>query len=540
MTLKTKNRTMPGLVLVVVISHLVSSGCVNKQKEEVNIPRLEDYNQLKWKEDFGGTKPDTSTWKLLESHYWNHGEKEKFLTTYENININNGILEVICTKEIDSPTNTPEYTSACISTDKINLPKSGRIDVRAKMAFGKGVMSAITMKPLTDTANDAMANAIELAVVNGNQTNKTISIIRYMENGQKERHMADWNITGDEKDYARGLHTYSLVREGKNIWFYVDGKMFHHVSEALLYPNTFPFEEQYSLCFHVSVGGIWSGEPDPLLTSFPQKMEIDYVSVYEKNTHDDFYTNDNISFPDPESYGNLAWNDEFTGDSLSAENWTHETGDCWWNDEIQAYTNDPTNSYIEDGKLVINAMYTPDHVESIREYTSARLITKDKATFKFGRIDFRVKVEAGNGIWPAAWLLPNDDKFGPWPTSGEIDVLEIFGADSLTQHMTAHFGKDRNDHRTRGGKLFREEGFDDDFHTYTLIREKDNMWWYFDGKPCFHVSKELCYPHHYPFNEEFYAVLNLAVGGGTAGYPDENTVFPKKMWVDHVRFYTRK
>jgi beta-glucanase (GH16 family) len=313
--------------------------------------------------------------------------------------------------------------------------------------------------------------------------------------------------------------------------------MFFHVSEDLLYPNSFRFEDDFSLCFHISVGSDWSGVPDPLITSFPQKMEIAYVKVYEKNHSDVTLSQKEVEFPDLKDYSNLFWNDEFEGEGITENYWTHETGDYWYNNEIQAYTSDSTNSFIKNGKLVINAMHTPGHVPSIRDYTSARLITKDKVMFGFGRIDFRIKVESGKGIWPAAWLLPNDNKFGPWPSSGEIDVLEIFGSDSLTQHMTVHFGKDRNDHRTRGGKLHYEPGFNDQFHTYSLIREKDNMWFYFDEKPCFHVSRAHCYPHHYPFNEDFYVVLNLAIGGGTAGYPDENTLFPRKMWVDYVRIY---
>ena len=538
---RTINILIRGLVFMAIIPFLILLPCCNiQEKEEIKIPRLEDYNTLVLSEDFNGAMPDSSGWTLLESHYWNHGEKEKFLTNSKNIQVKEGKLSIFCRKEISPASGEIEYTSACISNKYIQLPKSGRIDVRAKMVFGMGVMSAITLKPVRDTTKNNMANAIELAVVDGSNTSRVLSTIRYLDNDQKERHMADWNITGEEKDYTRGYHTYSLIREGKNIWFYVDGKMFFHVSEKMLYPNSFPFQEDFSLCFHISVGGIWCGEPDPLITAFPQKMEIDYVEVYENNQPGIKNEDNNFEFPTLQSYNNLVWSDEFEEQEISGKNWTHETGDYWYNNEIQAYTSDSTNSYIEEGMLVINAMHTPDHVNSIRNYTSARLITKDKVKFGFGRIDFRVKVESGTGVWPAAWLLPNDNKYGSWPTSGEIDVLEIFGADSLTQHMTIHFGKDRNDHRTRGGKFFHETGFNDDFHTYALIREKDNMWFYFDEKPCFHVSNELCYPHHYPFNEEFYAILNIAIGGGTAGYPDENTVFPRKMWIDYVRFYKKQ
>ncbi len=537
--MKSKNiseGTRRGFILTLLIICIICHGCKVNENDDIRIPELDKYSELVWEENFKGNKLDSTKWTPLHSHYWKHEEKQIYVSDSEHINIEDSLLLIKCFEKNDANSGDLIYTSACVSTkNKISL-ESCRIDIRAKMPFGKGIISGIALRPDNETNPDNMGNTIEIAVLDGSNPNKIMSKIRYYDQYNIGRGIGDWYYTEEEKDFARGFHTYSLIQDYGKIWFYVDDKLIFNVSENNISLDRFPFHEKFHLIFNIAVGGKWAGEPDSLITAFPQKMEVDYVRIF-KNPSLEKVKHNHQDFPDLQTYSKLTWSDEFDEEHISDKNWTHETGDFWWNDEIQAYTSDSTNSYISNGHLVINAMKTPDHIETIRNYTSARLITKDKVTFGYGRIDFRIKVGAGKGIWPAAWLLPNDDKFGPWPTSGEIDVLEIFGADSLTQHMTAHFGKNRSDHRSRGGKIFRKEGFNDGFHIYSLVREKDHIWWYFNGEPCFQISKELCYPHHYPFNEEFYAILNLAIGGGTAGYPDENTVFPSKMWVDYVRFY---
>lgn len=511
-------------------------GCTTFSEPDINIPNLMEYSELVWEENFDARKIDTNYWSFSSDHYWDHGELQQFTQSEENGFVRDGNLIIKCMeKEVE---NQPVYTSACITTRHKKNFRFGRMDIRAKMPFGRGVISGITMQPMNETNDNNMADALEIAVVNGRNTGKLISNIRYSDSRQNDRHSSEWYSTDEYLDFSRGYHVFSIIREEDKIWFFVDGTMFYHVSSDLIFPSHFPFDELFYMNLHIAVGGIWAGKTDSLLTSFPQEIQIDYIKTYKK-PKGGIVTNTKVEFPDMNEYNKLTWSDEFNDNQIANEFWTHETGNYWWNDEIQEYTDDTTNAVVSGGNLIITARKTPEHLISIRDYTSARLITKDKVTFGFGRIDFRIKVEPGEGIWPAAWLLPNTDKFGLWPASGEIDVLEIFGSDSLTQHMTAHFGKNRTDHRTRGGKLFREQGFNDDFHLYTLIREKDHMWWYFDGEPCFHVSKGLCYPHHYPFNEEFYAILNIAVGGVTAGYPDETTKFPRNMWVDYIRYYKK-
>lgn len=534
-----------GIVIVIFIafSYSCSSKATQKKadsEDNKGAPNLADYNQVYWFDEFNNQNIDTGKWQHASTHYWNHDEIQVFKNSPENAFIRNGKLVIKTRKEMNKETGKTDYTSACITTKNTFQWKYGRIDIKAKMPFGKGLISSFSMQPVQAESQSGPVNAIEIATVSGRRTNKAMSTIRFEDYQGVQRHSGEWFAIEDEYDLARQFHLYTLVWEPYKLWFYIDGNLTYHVSNRLICPSDYPFNTPCYLNLHTAVGGYWAGMPDSLLTSFPQELEIDFIKIYKKGESKTGQTQaKNCDFPDIASYKNLAWSDEFDKAEISNANWTHETGDYWHNNEIQAYTSDTANSYIENGRLVICAKHTPKHIKTNRKYTSARLITKDKIKFKYGRIDFRIKTDHGKGIWPAAWLLPNDNKYGYWPSSGEIDVLEIFGADSLTQNMTAHFGSNRFDHRSRCGKLNRKQAFSDDFHLYTLIREKDHIWWYFNGKPAFHISKELCEPHHYPFNENFYVVLNLAVGGGTAGYPDEFVHFPKKMEIDYVRYYKK-
>ncbi len=518
----------------------LSTPTVAQPNSNDSVPNLQEYNQLVWADNFNNQSIDTTKWEHAFSHYWKHDEIQLFSNNCENAFIRDGKLVIKTTEKENAETGRTEYISACITTKNKFQWQYGRIDIKAKMPFGKGLISSLGMQPVQTDSVTGAVNAIEIATVTGNRTNRAMSIVRFNDYQGIQRHKGAWVTIEDEYDLARQFHLYSLIWEHDKLWFYIDGNLTFHVSNRLICPSVYPFNSPCYLNIHTAVGGYWAGMPDSVLTSFPQELEVDYIKIYnkaEKNIESE--QSDSCDFPDITAYKKLAWSDEFDQQNISEANWTHETGDYWHNNEIQAYTADTANSYIRNGKLVICAKHTPKHIETIRDYTSARLITKDKVKFGFGRIDFRIKTDHGKGIWPAAWLLPNDNKFGYWPSSGEIDVLEVFGADSVTQNMTAHFGSNRFDHRSRGGKLYRKQAFSDDFHVYTLIREKDHIYWYFDGEPAFQISKALCKPHHYPFNEDFYVVLNLAVGGGTAGYPDKKVLFPKKMMVDYVRYYKK-
>lgn len=239
------------------------------------------------------------------------------------------------------------------------------------------------------------------------------------------------------------------------------------------------------------------------------------------------------------NYTQLKWSDEFDGKQLNASTWEHEVNDKGGgNNELQYYTAEPRNAFVKNGNLVIEAI---KENYKTRQYTSARLRTKNKADFTFGRMDIRAKLPKGQGIWPAIWMLPTDEVYGSWPKSGEIDVMETVGHKPATLHGTAHYGPDWPDNKFIGDTLVLPTGdFSDDFHVFSIVWEKDVIRWYLDGVRYHVIRPTDVQPHRYPFNERFHFILNVAVGGNWPGNPNSTTVFPQQMLVDYVRVYEVK
>jgi beta-glucanase (GH16 family) len=240
----------------------------------------------------------------------------------------------------------------------------------------------------------------------------------------------------------------------------------------------------------------------------------------------------------PDAYSQLVWSDEFEGSQIDLSKWQHEVNDNGGgNNELQYYTAEPENAYLENGNLIIQAI---QEEYKTRKYTSARLNTKNKADWLYGKIEVRAKLPKGQGIWPAIWMLPTDEEFGGWPKSGEIDIMEVVGHKPNTLHGTVHYGPDWPNNKNKGTSYVLPTGdFSDDFHVFSIIWDKNLIRWYVDGNHYFTVKPEDLTPHIYPFNARFHMLLNLAVGGNWPGNPDNTTVFPQKMLVDYVRVYKR-
>ena len=236
----------------------------------------------------------------------------------------------------------------------------------------------------------------------------------------------------------------------------------------------------------------------------------------------------------------LVWSDEFNYSGKPDPNvWTHETGaGGWGNNEWQYYTDRPENARVEDGKLVIEAR-KEDYEGS--SYTSARLITyQSGVSFKYGKIEARIKLPYGQGIWPAFWMLGNGIFEGtPWPGCGEIDILEMIGGGTGRDdvaHGTVHWSDASGNHASYGGSIQLDNGIlADDYHTFSITWDASMIRWYMDGIQYHQVS--IGVDHMSEFHEEFFILLNLAVGGNWPGYPDASTIFPQKMYVDYVRVY---
>jgi beta-glucanase (GH16 family) len=245
---------------------------------------------------------------------------------------------------------------------------------------------------------------------------------------------------------------------------------------------------------------------------------------------------------DPGQGWTLDWSDEFEGDSLDASNWNRQVVDAGqFNEEWQRYTDSSENSYVENGNLVIKAIHEGD-THGMNEYTSARLNTASKQDWKYGKIAARIKLPYGEGIWPAFWMLgANIDENGgdtPWPQSGEIDILELYGTeDDGVVEANLHYADEDGEHAQMGAVAYELENgrFADNFHVFELEWDENEIKWFVDGEQ--YASQSITSGELTEFHKEFFLLLNIAVGGTWAGRPDESTDFPQYMYVDWVRVY---
>lgn len=246
---------------------------------------------------------------------------------------------------------------------------------------------------------------------------------------------------------------------------------------------------------------------------------------------------------------NLVWQDEFEGDSIDRGKWSYDLGDgcqisenlCGWgNNELQYYTDRPQNAFVAAGNLIITArkeapLYLGEH-----QYTSARLVTKNKGDWKYGRMDIRAKLPIGKGIWPAIWMLPTDNVYGGWPKSGEIDIMECLGDKPKEVLGTIHYGHDFWRFNSQYYELA-EGTFNEDFHVFTVLWTEDCILFQVDGENIGEPNnRSTTLPTTWPFDQRFHMILNMAVGGNLPGNPDNTTVFPQNLFIDYVRVYERK
>jgi beta-glucanase (GH16 family) len=234
----------------------------------------------------------------------------------------------------------------------------------------------------------------------------------------------------------------------------------------------------------------------------------------------------------------LAWADEFNGARISSTNWAYDLGASGWgNKELQCYTNVPANAYIENGELVIKA------IKNGTNYTSARLKTQGKHSWKYGKVAARIRLPYGQGIWPAFWMLGDNIKTVGWPRCGEIDIMEMIGGGENrddTLHGTLHWNT-TNSHASHGSgphELPDPQFFHQDYHVFEVEWSASRVIWKLDGVEYFRASIDTArWPTMDEFHQPFFIILNLAVGGKWPGYPNQATVFPQYMRVDWVRVY---
>jgi beta-glucanase (GH16 family) len=255
--------------------------------------------------------------------------------------------------------------------------------------------------------------------------------------------------------------------------------------------------------------------------------------------------------PDPGPAGwVLDWSDEFdgpSGQSPAVEHWTPEIGDGtangipgWGNQELEYYTGDPANAALDGtGHLQIVAR-TADGTLSCYygpcQYTSARLISQHKVEFGYGRVEARVKVPHGAGLWPAVWSLGSNIGEVGWPQSGEIDIMEFVGREPNEIFGTIH-GPGYSGGASFGGTYDFGTGVFNDFHTVAIEWRPDRIDWFVDGVKYHSAAPSDVAPNQWVFDHPFFLLLNLAVGGNFGGPVGSETVFPATLLVDYVRVY---
>lgn len=239
----------------------------------------------------------------------------------------------------------------------------------------------------------------------------------------------------------------------------------------------------------------------------------------------------------------LVWDEEFDYTGLpDSTKWSYDTVgnvDGWGNNEAQYYTvGRKENAYVSDGTLKITAIKEP--TEGL-DYSSARLITKGKGDWLYGRFETRAKIPAARGTWPAIWMLPTDWAYGGWPASGEIDIMENVGFDKDTVVASAHTESYNHVMGTQKNARFFSPTSYTDFHVYTLEWEKDEYRMYMDDTLQFTFKNEGTGYKEWPFDKPFHMLLNLAVGGNWGGMQGiDETAFPHVFEIDYVRVYQKK
>ena len=251
-------------------------------------------------------------------------------------------------------------------------------------------------------------------------------------------------------------------------------------------------------------------------------------------------------YESPSTYDgySLTWSDEFSGTEINDDNWGYDIGGSGWgNNELQYHTN--RNAYLKEGLLVIRAQ---QEAYRGKNYTSSRLKTQGKQNFKYGRIDVRARLPEGAGIWPALWMLGENITDVGWPKSGEIDIMEMVGGNSpqdkhpngdRTAHGTMHWnnnGLNGSYSPVNTGKSeILSTSLSEEFHVFSIQWDVNGIGWYIDDAQYSYKTINSTQP----FREEFFFIMNIAVGGDWPESPNSSTVFPQRMVIDYVRVFQK-
>ena len=235
----------------------------------------------------------------------------------------------------------------------------------------------------------------------------------------------------------------------------------------------------------------------------------------------------------------LVWSDEFDEQGKPDTNkWVYDIGgNGWGNSELQYYSSQSKNVRVENGKLIIEARnYRGQKIK----YTSARIKTKGKGNWLYGRVEVKAKIPTGKGTWPAIWMLPTENKYGNWPASGEIDIMEHVGFEPNVIHGTVHTKKFNHTLGTQKGAEISVSTATTAFHIYSIEWDKNKIDFFVDDEKYFTFTNQHKSYKEWPFDQKFFLIINLAIGGNWGGLKGvDDTIFPARMIIDYVRIYKK-
>lgn len=265
------------------------------------------------------------------------------------------------------------------------------------------------------------------------------------------------------------------------------------------------------------------------------------IDLIVRKNNNDFSLRKSVSIgqDDPNYYQQLqlVWSDEFDGTSVNTTFWNYDTGaGGWGNQELQNYTSSG-NAEIVDGKLLITAKKVNDNLQP-GSYTSARINTRGKKEFKYGRMEIRAKLPSGRGIWPAIWMLGSNFPTAGWPACGEMDIMEYVGYQPNTVHATVHTPSGYGVNGS--GSSMTLETCEEEFHNYGLIWTEKKLTFYVDTPTnVIHTyAPPVKNPQNWPFDQAAFFIINVAVGGTWGGAQGiNNSIFPQTMEIEYVRVY---
>lgn len=499
-----------------------------------------------WSDEFNGTTIDRTKWTYDigtgESEGivdWGNQELEYYTDRPENSRIENGHLVIQARKENFG---SKQYTSARMVTRGLASWKYGKFEARMKLPSGQGIWPAFWMlgDNITTVGWPKSGEIDVMEMIGGGRTrdDRYYGTIHW----QKDGGHVYWggntdNIPAGEK-FADQYHVFGAEWDANQIRWYLDGRFWFAANITI--NDTDEFHAPFHLLLNVAVGGQWPGNPDAT-TVFPQEMDVDWVRVYQWQGP----TPAPLPEPKPTSpprNWNLVWSDEFSSSTLDTTKWSYDIGtgtNGWGNHELEYYTNRPENVRQEYGNLVIEARKENFNGSA---YTSGRLTTQNKASWKYGKIEARMKLPYGQGLWASFLGLGNTYNGTNWPFNGSMTIFDMFGGYDRDNQLSAGMSWGKPDEPTGignwyGGTQLANGIFADQYHVFSIEWEDYEIRWYVDGVLFHSGSIYNNAGSTEEFHQPFFMLLNLAVGGDAAGAPAPDTMFPQKLLVDWIRVY---